>query len=180
MTKLARTFGSVVLLVTCACGGGSGADGPSDGGQDAQVALDWHTSGCSELGGVTTPTNACLVECGECPTAQLRCMPAPGMKVNVCVIQTCAVDSDCGPSGWFCRDNGFCALTCTTVTSGQSSECPSDWHCYAPDFGTDRAPYCVSGTSSTGGCGNCGTDNAGGCCGGVFCAGACAGSPCCS
>jgi hypothetical protein len=142
--------------------------------------LDWLSASCSELAGIATPTGACFVECGAigCSATGVSCNVAPGLY-SFCYVETCSVDADCGASGWYCR-GGYCSLTCTTVTSGQSSDCPSGWKCYAPDYGSDRRPYCAYGTDGGGdNCGGCGTDNAGGCCGGVFCSGACTGTPCC-
>jgi len=169
-----------LVLGACSDDGSNDPGANGGAGSGSPAGLDWDSSSCEQLGGATTPLGACLVTCGAdtCPTSQTECTQAPGLTL-VCMVPSCTADTDCGPQGWYCR-NGYCSLTCTTVSGGaQSSECPVGWECYAPDYGADRRPYCAYGVSSGNNCGSCGTDNAGNCCGGVFCAGACLGSSCC-
>ena len=182
--RICRALLGVTVLVLgtgCSDSDSSSSDGGTNGetGGGSSGGLDWHSSSCDQLGGVTTPLGACLVDCsGTCPTTQTECEQMPGLRLQ-CRVPSCSVDTDCGPQGWYCRE-GHCSLTCTTVSGGaQSSECAVGWECYAPDYGDDRRPYCAYGVSSGNDCGSCGTDNAGNCCGGVFCDGACLGSPCC-
>jgi hypothetical protein len=175
-----RLLGVLVLLGAAACSSSASNNNPAGVGIDAASAqLSWLTSSCSELGGTVLSTGACHVPCsasGGCPDTveDVRC----GNSSNqYCRPASCSSAADCGGAGWVCSYS-FCHPSCSVSTAGsQSSECPPSFDCSRLMSSDALACYFLSGGGNT--CGGCGKDSAGGCCGGIYCSGSCAGTPCC-
>ncbi|NMC69448.1 MAG: hypothetical protein GYA57_05180 [Myxococcales bacterium] len=153
----------------------------TEGCGGASAPLDWFTSSCAELGGTTTPTGACFVDCTPseyCPVEGTAC--AYGGQQLCRVITGCSSDADCGPAGWHCS-RGSCFLRCSADSGGaQGPECPAGFQCAD---GVADQPVCCRGLDAP----SCGEPCPAGCCSpsGLtccqppFCSGDCAGSPCC-
>lgn len=165
----------------CSSGGTSGGGvGGTGGGGTGGAAVGWKHGDCDALGATTTPSGACYFPCqssSDCPGGA-SCVNQQFQPY--CRVESCDVASDCGPTGWDCQGNDLCMITCTTVTSGPSTECPGGLSCHQ-SLSTD-IPTCnkILGSSCgepcpTGCCSLSGNT----CCKPPFCAGDCASSPCC-
>jgi hypothetical protein len=173
-SSLRRAAFAAVVGIGCSTSGGGG------GGSGGTTGASWLLGDCDAMGAETMPNGACYVPCttsSDCPggaTCVIQQYQA------YCRIGSCEVASDCGPQGWDCQGNDLCMMTCTTVTSGSSDECPPGHQCHqilSTDLpachklpGSSCGEPCPQGCCSTGG-------NI--CCKPPLCAGDCAYSPCC-
>jgi len=100
----------------------------------AQEGCIWNGDHCADMGGLTTSTGACFVECtsdADCPLSVLNC-PAAGSvwRVAYCAVRPEYQDAlGCGPEGWRRNDYGGCDLVCSA--EGNDFECPPQMHCVA-------------------------------------------------
>ncbi len=172
-----KQYGVAAAKDQCDFEGGTWTSGCGGGYQPP----DWFTSSCEELGGTTTATGACFVDCtpsGDCSIEGLSC-GFGGQQF--CRISSCTSDSDCGPTGWYC-EYSWCYLVCSSDSGGaQSPECPEGFKCLA---GTGKAPSCVRGIDTNPTCGEpcpqgCCSPSGLTCCSPPYCSGDCSGSPCC-
>lgn len=151
------------------------ASGPRpDSGGGAQ--LDWFSSDCAALGGVLSPKGACYVDCSAgtpCPAGTVCGYGSAVHRFCKIPYEVCSADTDCGPQGWYCNDDGACHLPCSEKTSEQSAECPTGMSC--------EGSFCIQGISAPStcpkGCQHPADPSL--CCQPPFCTGDCAGSPCC-
>ncbi len=83
--------------------------------------------------------------------------------------------------GWFCTKSCSADSDCSSMdvasVNGYTVNKQS-WSCKS--FADGKFCSVTTEASSASSCGSCGTDNAGSCCGGAYCSGACSGSPCCN